>query len=125
MTQPIEPANEMTTITAMALYTYLNRIQQLDALIRQKRTGPPEELANKLGISERWLYSFLEEVKTELDCPIRYCRLQRSYVYDNPGKVFIGFLKYESLDNESMKRLGGGTNTNFFSDCIYLCSNYA
>ncbi|WP_234570009.1 hypothetical protein [Rhodohalobacter sp. 614A] len=39
----------------MALYNYLNRIERLDVLIRQKRTGPLKELAEKLGISERWL----------------------------------------------------------------------
>lgn len=68
----------------MALYDYLNRIRRLDALIRQKRTGSPKELAEKLDISERWLYILLDELKTELDCPISYDRRRRSYVYKNP-----------------------------------------
>ncbi len=75
----------------MGLYNYLNRINRLDALIRHKSTGPPKELADKLNISERWLYIFLDELKTELDCPISYDRNKRSYVYDKPGKVMIGF----------------------------------
>lgn len=108
----------------MSLHTYLNRIHRLDALIRQKRTGTPGELADKLGISERWLFSFLEEIKTELDCPIHYSRLQRSYIYNKPGKVFIGFLGHEELDRDSLKRLSGGANSYFSRACIYLCSNY-
>ena len=96
----------------MSLYIYLNRIQRLDSLIRQKRTGSPKELADKLGISERWLYSFLEEIREELDCPIRYNRLRRSYEYEKPGKVIIGFLNESELDIDSMKRTNGGYNFN-------------
>lgn len=92
----------------MALYNYLNRIRRLDALIRQKRTGPPRELAEKLGISERWLYIFLDELKTELDCPIRYNRQRQSYVYELPGKVTIGFT--QEMESWQMKKVSGGEN---------------
>jgi hypothetical protein len=105
----------------MALYDYLNRIRRLDALIRQKRTGPPKELAEKLDISERWLYIFLDELKTELDCPIRYDRRKRSYVYKKPGKVVIGFTK--ELKKWDMKKVSGGKKLRFISHCIYLCSS--
>lgn len=77
----------------MALYNYLNRIRRLDALIRQKRTGPPRELADKLNISERWLYVLLDELKRDLDCPIRYDRSRKSYVYKEHGKLMLGFTK--------------------------------
>jgi hypothetical protein len=80
----------------------------LDALIRQKRTGPPKELADRLGISERWLYIFLDELKTELNCPIRYDRKRRSYIYEQPGKVVIGFTS--ELDSWQMKKVSGGEN---------------
>jgi hypothetical protein len=97
----------------MALYNYLNRIRRLDALIRQKRTGPPKELAEKLGISERWLYIFLEELKMELDCPIRYDRRKQSYVYEKPGKVVIGFTR--ELESWQMRKVSGGENFKFIS----------
>ncbi|MCW9708621.1 hypothetical protein [Fodinibius salsisoli] len=61
----------------MSLRTYLNRIHRLDALIRRKSTGPPEELADKLDISERWLYKFLGELKEEFEIVFhKYLRLQ-------------------------------------------------
>lgn len=98
----------------MALNNYLNRIEQLDALIRQKRTGSPKDLAVKLNISERWLYILLDELKTELDCPIRYSRHRRSYIYEKPGRIVIGFSS--ELEPWQMKNVNGGENfQTFFS----------
>jgi hypothetical protein len=90
----------------MSLHNYLNRIRRLDALIRQRRTGPPKVLAEKLGISERWLYIFLDELRTELDCPICYDRMRRSYIYDKPGKVIIGFTK--EMNHQGLREISGG-----------------
>ena len=92
----------------MALNLYLSRIQRLDILIRKKSTGSPKELAEKLGISERWLFHLLDEIREELDCPIRYNRLRRSYEYEKPGKVMIGFLNEAELDIKSLKSTNGG-----------------
>lgn len=96
----------------MALYDYLNRIERLDVLIRQKRTGSPQELAGKLGISERWLYIFLDELKTELNCPIKYDRRRRSYVYKLPGKISIGFVC--EIGEQQLRKVSGGEIFNTF-----------
>ncbi len=101
----------------MSLHNYLNRIRRLDALIRQKRTGPPRVLADKLGISERWLYIFLEELRTELDCPIYYDRMRRSYIYDKPGKVIIGFTK--EINSKQLNEINGG-RINFIRELCFL-----
>lgn len=77
----------------MSFYQYLNRIDRLDALIRRKSTGTPDELARKLGISERWLYKLLKELKEELDCPIIYDHHRQSYIYEERGKIVVGFQK--------------------------------
>ncbi|SMO51446.1 hypothetical protein [Fodinibius sediminis] len=90
----------------MALHTYLNRIRRLDAMIQRKSTGPPEQLARKLGISERWLYKFLRELKEEFDCPITYDHYRKSYVYEERGKFIVGF---ESISNRQQKEISGGT----------------
>ncbi|TVQ67783.1 MAG: hypothetical protein EA360_01565 [Balneolaceae bacterium] len=116
----------------MALYSYVNRIRQLDLLIRQKRTGTPKELAEKLNISERWLYALLDELRVDLECPIRYDRRRRSYVYEEPGKVLIGFTR--ELDEMKLRKVSGGRQIrvdnlknfkkikkNYFH-CIYLFS---
>jgi len=98
----------------MALYDYINRIERMDTLIRRKSTGPPKELAEKLNISERWLYIFLDELRSELDCPIKYDRRRRSYVYEVPGRVTIGF-KSEMVNEELKKVSGGRKIRNIFS----------
>ena len=90
----------------MGLYKYLNRIRRLDALIRQKNTGSPKELAGKLNISERWLYIFLDELKEELNCPIRYDHYRRSYVYEEPGSIAFGFQR--ELSKREEKQISSG-----------------
>jgi hypothetical protein len=92
----------------MGLYTYLNRIRRLDDLIRRKSTGTPKELANKLDISERWLYVLLDELKNELGCPIKYDRKRRSYIYGEHGKIRIGFTK--EMNHQELREIEGKIN---------------
>lgn len=89
----------------MSLRKYLNRIRRLDALIRRKSTGPPEELADRLDISERWLYKFLRELREEFDCPIVYDHYRQSYVYEERGQIVVGF---ENLSNKKRREISGG-----------------
>lgn len=101
----------------MSLYNYLSRIRRLDGMIRRKSTGSPKELADKLDISERWLYNLLDELKMELDCPIVYDRHRQSYVYKVSGEMFIGF-QPQNLSKEEKKQIRGGISKKIFS--LYL-----
>ncbi|MEX2573816.1 MAG: hypothetical protein WD317_05940 [Balneolaceae bacterium] len=111
----------------MSLSGYIIRVRRLDALIRRKSTGTPGELADKLNISERWLYRLLDEIKEELDCPIGYCRKKRSYFYSKKGKIVMGFCNespagksetdprkrqrqgFREMNGEELKDVYGGT----------------
>ena len=75
----------------MALRKFVDRALQADQLIRLKATGSPKEFAGKLGISERSLYGFLDELKYDFDCPIAYCHLRRSYYYTCDGQIIFRF----------------------------------
>ncbi len=77
----------------MPLRKYIDRALQADQLIRMKATGTPKEFAIKLGISERSLYDFLEELRNDSACPIAYCPLHRSYYYTREGKFTFGFFQ--------------------------------
>lgn len=68
-----------------------DRLQQIDQLIRLKATGQPHELARKLRISPSTLYEYMDIMKNVLAAPIRYCHIRRSYVYDEEGKLHLGF----------------------------------
>ena len=103
----------------MSFRTYMTRIRRLDSMIRSKSTGPPEELAEKLDISERWLYKFLRELKEEFDCPITYYTYRQSYVYEEQGKMIVGF---ETIPQTEKRRINGGFLKKN-ARCIYLFSN--
>lgn len=83
----------------------LNRLEQIDHLIRTKATGTPKEMAQKLGISERAWYKIRDELINDLNFPIAYCSIQRTYYYTASGKFEAGF-KY--MTNEQKENLNGG-----------------
>lgn len=71
---------------------FLSRLQNLDRLIRIKATGTPQQLADKLSISERTLYETLELMK-DLGAPIKYCRHSQRYYYTDEGGFDFSFRK--------------------------------
>ena len=71
--------------------TFIKRIRRMDELISGKRTGAPADLARKLGISERSVFSYLKFMK-ELGAPITYSRLRESYSYKTEGQFTISFV---------------------------------
>lgn len=74
----------------MSLIKYINRIQQIDNLIRLRATGNSREFANKVGVCRSVLMSNLEEMKS-LGAPISYDRLNQTYKYDCDYKLIIKF----------------------------------
>ena len=83
---------------------HLNRLEQIDYLIRTKATGTPDQMAKKLGISLRMWHQLRNELVNDLNFPIAYCPVQRTYYYTVSGKFEVGF-KY--LTNEQKKNLNG------------------
>lgn len=71
---------------------YFERLRTIDHLIRTKRTGTPERLAVRLGISERSLYDFLTLMKG-LGAPIKYSKERESYFYEDSGGFIISFVR--------------------------------
>lgn len=95
ITYLITSVNSWETLFFMGLKKSLDRIEYLDYLIRRKCTGTPKELSKKLGVSERWLYEILNELKKDLNFPIKYSRKRRSYVYTSKGGLVIKFMSKE------------------------------
>lgn len=69
----------------------VDKLHQIDQLIRMKATGQPHELAQRLRVSPSTIYEYLDIMKRVLEAPIRYCHFRRSYVYDEDGKLHLGF----------------------------------
>jgi transcriptional antiterminator len=57
-------------------------IKKLHDFIITERTGNPKELANKLGISERTVYSYISYMKKEMNAPIIYDNQKGNYLYN-------------------------------------------
>lgn len=74
----------------------LNRVITIDALIRRKATGNPDDLAGHLNISRRTLFNTLNFMREHLEAPIVYSKCRRTYSYDNEGMFDFKFKKPDS-----------------------------
>ena len=66
----------------------LRHLQRIDHLIRIKGTGSASELADKLGISRRNVYYYLDLMKG-YGAPIKFCHSRQSFYYDEDGTFLI------------------------------------
>ena len=71
---------------------YFNRLEYLDYLIRTKATGSPRVLAQKLNISRRTVFEYIEILKS-LEAPIVYDRHNETYYYAERGSFNFKFIK--------------------------------
>lgn len=56
-------------------------------LIEKERTGTPSELAEKLNVSERTIYSYVNMLKKEMNAPIEFNKFRKTYQFERPGKL--------------------------------------
>lgn len=90
---------------------YIERIKYLDELIRKEKTGSPEELAGRLGISRAQLYNTIDYLKAE-GLAINYTRKRNTFYYTSDQKLEIAF-SLKVVAEEENKVISGGNN--FFS----------
>ncbi len=76
----------------------LNRLKQIDLLIRLKATGNPTAFAARLGISQSMMYNYLNLLKT-LGGPIRYSQRGSSYYYERPVTFELGYRQKKEEKN--------------------------
>lgn len=98
----------------MKFIEYINRLERIDQLIRLKATGSPKTFADKIGVSERYLYELLNVLK-KMGAELRYDKYRETYVHKNPCKLKFGF---EMIDKKEIK---GGKNSS--TELIFQYSN--
>jgi len=84
----------------------LNRFLRIDHLIRIKGTGTPAQLAERLNLSERSIYDYINYMKA-LGCPIKFDSFRETYYYEEEGFFVIAFFTKEKL--LQLKMLEDGT----------------
>ena len=88
------------------IFKYINRLEQVDQLIRQQRTGNAQEFAKKVRLSRRQIYNCLDQLK-RLGLEIGYNRDNKTFYYKRNYKVKFSFEVEELSDNESAKNQAG------------------
>jgi predicted DNA-binding transcriptional regulator YafY len=90
----------------MKIFEYIDRINLLHKLIKERRTGTPENLAKRLLISPSRLYVILDELKLR-GAPINYSREIRSYYYEASFEMSIN-ADFKLLSCDELKSNNGG-----------------
>jgi len=101
----------------MEFIKQIERIQKAEKLIRFEKTGNPELLANKLGVSRRQMYRIIEFFK-EFGAPIKYNRVSETFYYENDFELQIDF-SIKALTECEIEEINGGSMANLFP-CFYM-----
>jgi predicted DNA-binding transcriptional regulator YafY len=65
----------------------IQKLKYFIYLIEKKRTGTPSEVAEKLGISERTIYSYVKTLRDDLNAPIEFNSFRKTYEYNRSGRL--------------------------------------
>lgn len=76
----------------MSLHKNLERIRRMHALIKFRRTGSPEQFAERMGVSVSLLYRLIAQLKA-MGAPIHFCHQRQSYAYYESVELQIGFVR--------------------------------
>jgi predicted DNA-binding transcriptional regulator YafY len=76
----------------METLSFINRLQRIDRLIRLQATGTARQLAEKLEITERSVYNYLNYMK-RMGAPVVFSPDCQSYTYADEGYFYIGFIQ--------------------------------
>lgn len=72
----------------MQLFKQIDRLNLLDKLVSQKRTGNPECLARRLNLSVSRLARIIEYLRSS-GAPIQYDRMLQTYYYEIDYRISI------------------------------------
>lgn len=102
----------------MEFIKQIERLQLLNKLVREKRTGSPEELAERLGVSRAKLYLILEELRDRNVC-VKFNKRINSFEYEACKGINLEF-SFRILRQDEEKMINGGKIINFLSESIIL-----
>ena len=80
---------------------YLENLQRLIEAIEQRSTGNAREISQKLNVSERMVYNYLDVLKNEFGAPIKYNRAMKSYFFTEEGKIELRWQEGDEKENKT------------------------
>jgi len=84
----------------------LERLQRLHLLIKQEATGAPKELASRMHIGERSVYSLIEYLK-DYKANICYDRRRKTYFYSDDFQFKVNISVTIRSNDEAVEVFGG------------------
>jgi len=99
----------------MNFIKHIERIQLINKLIKEEKTGSPEELSARLGISRRQLYNHIETLK-DLGLEVAYSRKGNSFYYVENKHLEVTF-SLKVISPEEIENINGGVFLPVFADC--------
>jgi hypothetical protein len=94
----------------MHLLKIREQLERLHCLIKQHSTGTPQELSDKLGVTDRTIKNLIAQLRL-MDADICYCHKRQTYYYQHPVKFKFGFEPLgEELKTDDNITYGGGGN---------------
>lgn len=82
----------------------IKRLQYIDTLIRENKTGNAEELAEVVGVSSRTIYKYLHIMK-KLGAPIAFNALSKTYYYEMEGSFVCAFKMTNANDQHGQEAM--------------------
>lgn len=70
-------------------------IEYLDFLLQQGNAGTAPEIADKLGVSERTVRNYFEQLES-IKVPVEYNSTLRTWKFSRPGRLAFCFIEDES-----------------------------
>ncbi len=96
----------------------IERLQLLNKLIEEERTQAPEDLANRLGVSRRQLYNYIENLK-DIGLEVVFSRKHNSFCYPTQKKLEISF-HFKILEEDNVTKINGGFFSKSFFRAFFL-----
>ncbi|HON69771.1 HTH domain-containing protein [Tenuifilum sp.] len=90
----------------MKFFEYLVRIEKMHCLIKEQRTGTPDEFAAKLGISRTRLYEVIDELKSR-GAPIVYSKSRETFFYEYSFDISLKCTMKPLSRKELVEKNGG------------------
>lgn len=73
----------------------VERIEQIDRFIQSGKAGKAMDLAKKLGVSKRCVFTMLKIMKEDFKAPVVFDNKLKTYRYTREGSIVAAFVKKE------------------------------
>jgi biotin operon repressor len=101
----------------MNLIEQFSQMLRIDAIINRKGTGTAQELAERLGISRRSVFNYLDKLRC-YGAEIDYCPVRKSFFYVNDKRPQLPIISKQNAN----KIQGGESFYNFFPRVQVFCT---